>query len=131
MSAQIRAERKGYYDILERTQKGDLNITAWILWFLECLDGAFDRAESTLESVMAKAAFWNLHRDQALNARQLKVVNRLLDGFEGKLTTSKYKALAKTSADTALRDINDLVARGILVRGDASGRSTSYSILLP
>lgn len=131
MSAQIRAERKGYYDILERTQKGDLNITAWILWFLECLDGAFDRAESTLESVMAKAAFWNLHRDQALNARQLKVVNRLLDGFEGKLTTSKYKALAKTSADTALRDINDLVARGILVRGDASGRSTSYSILFP
>ncbi|TGQ46867.1 Fic family protein [Mesorhizobium sp. M00.F.Ca.ET.216.01.1.1] len=128
MSAQIRLERKDYYAILERMQKGDLDITAWLQWFLRCLDRAFDGAEEILANVLRKARFWEAKAGQPLNERQRKVVNRLLDGFEGKLTSSKWAALTKTSPDTALRDINDLVARGILVRDEAGGRSTSYSL---
>ncbi|TIS59703.1 MAG: Fic family protein [Mesorhizobium sp.] len=128
MSAQIRLERKDYYAILERTQKGGLDITAWLQWFLRCLDRAFDGAEEILANVLRKARFWEAKAGQPLNERQRKVVNRLLDGFEGKLTSSKWAALTKTSPDTALRDINDLVARGILVRNEAGGRSTSYSL---
>ncbi|TIS88245.1 Fic family protein [Mesorhizobium sp.] len=128
MSAQIRLERKDYYAILERTQKGGLDITAWLQWFLRCLDRAFDGAEEILANVLRKARFWEAKAGQPLNERQRKVVNRLLDGFEGKLTSSKWAALTKTSPDTALRDINDLVARGILVRDEAGGRSTSYSL---
>ena len=130
MSAQIRAERKAYYETLEATQKGDLDITAWLLWFIACLDRAFDGAETILASVMRKAHFWEALADQPLNERQRKVLNRLLDGFEGKLTNAKWATLAKTSADTALRDINDLVERGILVRDAGGGRSTSYSLTL-
>ncbi len=128
MSAQIRLERKDYYAILERTQKGGLDITAWLQWFLGCLDRAFDSAEAILASVLQKARFWEAMAGQSLNERQRKVVNRLLDGFEGKLTSSKWAALTKTSPDTALRDINDLVARGVLVKDEAGGRSTSYSL---
>jgi Fic family protein len=128
MSAQIRAERKDYYAILERKQKGNLDITPWLLWFLSCLDRAFSGAEEILADVLQKARFWEEMVQRPLNERQRKVVNRLLDGFEGKLTSSKWAALAKTSADTALRDINDLVARGILVRDEAGGRSTGYSL---
>lgn len=128
MSAQIRLERKAYYAILERTQKGGLDVTAWLQWFLGCLDRAFDGAEGMLANVLRKARFWEAVAAQPLNERQRKVVNRLLDGFEGKLSSSKWAALAKTSPDTALRDINDLVARGILVKDDAGGRSTSYSL---
>lgn len=128
MSAQIRLERKDYYAILERTQKGDLDITAWLQWFLGCLDRAFDGAEDIFANVLRKARFWEAMAGQPLNERQRKVVNRLLEGFEGKLTSSKWAALTKTSPDTALRDINDLVARDVLVKDEGGGRSTSYSL---
>jgi Fic family protein len=128
MSAQIRLERKGYYDILEGTQKGDLDITRWLDWFLACLDRAFDGAEITLAAVLTKARFWERHRGLSLNERQRLVINRLLDGFEGKLTSSKWAKLGKCSQDTALRDIDELVDRGILARDPAGGRSTSYSL---
>jgi Fic family protein len=129
MSSQIRAERKRYYDMLEVTQKGDLDITAWLQWFLECLDRAFDKADDTLRSVMAKAHFWDAIKDHPLNDRQQLVLNRLLDGFEGKLTSSKWAKLAKCSQDTASRDIDDLVRKGVLVRSEAGGRSTSYDLV--
>lgn len=128
MSAQIRAEREGYYDILEATQKGELDITRWLEWFLRCLGRAIDGAETTLATVMAKARFWEARAGQSFNERQRLVLNRLLDGFEGKLTSSKWAALAKCSQDTALRDIDDLVRRGVLARGAGGGRSTSYSL---
>lgn len=128
MSAQIRVERKAYYEMLESTQKGDLDITPWLVWFIGCLDRAFDGAETILASVMRKARFWEAMTGQALNERQRKVINRLLDGFEGKLTNAKWAAITKASSDTALRDINDLVQRGILVKDPAGGRSTSYSL---
>jgi Fic family protein len=131
MSAQIRTERKAYYDMLERAQKGDLDITPWLLWFIGCLDRAFDGAETILASVMRKARFWESVAGQPLNERQRKVVNRLLDGFEGKLTNAKWAAITKASSDTALRDINDLLRRGILEKEPAGGRSTSYTLVLP
>ena len=128
MSATIRAEREGYYEILETTQKSDLDITRWLSWFLTCLEAAIERAESTLSDVMAKARFWQAIKDQPLNARQRTMLTRLLDGFEGKLTSSKWAAITKSSPDTALRDITDLLERGILVRDVGGGRSTSYSL---
>jgi Fic family protein len=128
MSAQIRQERKAYYDILESTQKGDLDVTDWLTWFLACLGRAFEGAETILAGVLRKARFWDRHRGEALNDRQRDMLNRLLDGFEGKLTSSKWAKIEKCSADTALRDISDLLARGILVKDEAGGRSTSYSL---
>ena len=129
MSAQIRQERNSYYDILEATQKGDLDITAWLEWFLDCLDRAFDRADIILASVLRKARFWKKHANQKLNDRQRSMIERLLEGFEGKLTSSKWAQLTKSSQDTALRDIDDLVAKGILAKNPAGGRSTSYSLV--
>jgi Fic family protein len=128
MSAQIRKERNAYYDILESTQKAGLDVTPWLEWFLGCLDRAFTGAESILAAVLGKARFWEKFASAPLNDRQRKLVNRLLDGFEGKLTSSKWAALTKTSQDTALRDIDDIVQRGILVKNAAGGRSTSYSL---
>jgi Fic family protein len=128
MSAQIRLERTAYYDILEATQKGDLDVTVWLEWFLGCLDRAIAGATQTLSGVLRKARFWEAIKGQPLNERQRKVINRLLEGFEGKLTSSKWAALTKSSPDTALRDITDLVKRGILVRDAGGGRSTSYSL---
>jgi Fic family protein len=128
MSAQIRLERNAYYDVLETTQKSDLDITVWLEWFLGCLDSAIEGAENTLSGVLRMARFWEAIKDQSLNERQRKVINRLLDGLEGKLTSSKWAALTKSSPDTALRDITDLVKRGILVRDAGGGRSTSYSL---
>jgi Fic family protein len=128
MSAQIRLERKAYYDILEQTQKGDLDITPWLRWFLGCLDRAFDGAEKILASVFEKADFWKKYATVQLNDRQRAMVNRLLDGFEGKLTSSKWATIEKCSPDTALRDIADLVERGLLVKDFGGGRSTSYSL---
>lgn len=128
MSAQIRQERKAYYDILEKTQKADLDITAWLEWFLGCLDRAFDGADTILAVVLKKARFWDKHAGAAFNDRQRLILNKLLDGFEGKLTSSKWAILAKTSQDTALRDIDDLVRRSVLVKDAAGGRSTSYSL---
>jgi hypothetical protein len=111
MSAQIRLERNAYYDILEATQKGNLDVTVWLEWFLDCLDRAIEGAEDTLSGVLRKARFWEAIKDQQLNERQRKVINQLLDDFEGKLTSSKWAALTKSSPDTALRDITDLVKR--------------------
>jgi Fic family protein len=128
MSAQIQQERKAYYEILEATQKGTLDITPWMEWFLGCLGGAIDGAQTTLSAVLAKARFWEGISGTAINERQRLVLNRLLDGFEGKLTTSKYAKLAKSSTDTALRDILFLVEQGILVRNPEGGRSTSYAL---
>jgi Fic family protein len=128
MSAQIRQERKAYYEILEATQKGDLDITLWLEWFLECLGRAFDRAETILATVLNKARFWDRFVGVEFNERQRGIVNRLLNGFEGKLTSSKWAKLAKCSQDTALRDIEDLIRKKVLVKDAAGGRSTSYSL---
>jgi Fic family protein len=129
MSAQIRLEREAYYEILERTQKGTLDVSRWINWFLECMEHAIEGAESTLANVLFKTRFWEHVGEFPLNTRQRLVLNRLLDGFEGKLTTAKWAKLTKTSHDTALRDITALVEGGILVRGESGGRSTSYELV--
>lgn len=131
MSAQIRQERQDYYDILEATQKGGLDITPWLDWFLGCLGRAIGRAEEISAGVLRKARFWERHAGAALNARQRHMLNRLLNGFEGKLTSSKWARLAKCSPDTALRDIDGLIRLGILTRDAAGGRSTSYSLVVP
>jgi Fic family protein len=128
MSAQIRLERKAYYDMLEATQKGELDITPWLEWFLGCLDRAFDGAEQTLAAVFQKADFWKKYAAAKINERQRDILNRLLDGFESKLTSSKWALIEKCSPDTALRDIQDLVEQGILVKDEGGGRSTSYSL---
>jgi Fic family protein len=128
MSAQLSAEREAYYNILEETQKGDLDITNWLKWFLGCLDRAVAGAETTLAGVLKKARFWEMHVGEKINDRQRKMLNRLLDGFEGKLTSSKWAAINKCSQDTAFRDIDQLVNRGVLKKDSASGRSTSYSL---
>ena len=128
MSAQIREERSKYYGILEQTQHGPLDITPWMEWFLACLDRAIAHAQTTLRGILAKSRFWESLAEISLNDRQRLILNRLLDGFDGKLTTSKYAKLAKCSQDTALRDILPLVDRGILVRNPEGGRSTSYAL---
>ena len=128
MSAQIRLERGDYYDVLERTQQGTLDVTVWMEWFLGCLDRAIEGAQTMLGAVLAKARFWESVRDVGLNDRQRLVLNRMLDGFEGELTTSKYAKLAKCSQDTALRDISSLAEYGVLVRSEEGGRSTSYGL---
>lgn len=130
MSAEIRQERAAYYDILEQTQKGTLDITPWMEWFLGCLGRAIDGAQTILSAVLAKARFWERIQGTSINERQRLVLNRLLDGLEGKITTSKYAKLAKCSQDTALRDILPLVESGILVRNPKGGRSTSYSLAM-
>lgn len=128
MSAQIRLERNSYYDILEATQKGDLDITAWLTWFLACLGRAFGGAETVLAGVLTTARFWEKHAGASFNARQRDMVSRLLGDFEGKLTSSKWAKIEKCSPDTALRDIKDLVDRGVLKKDEGGGRSTSYSL---
>jgi Fic family protein len=128
MSAQIRVERKQYYEILEKTQKGDSDITEWILWFLECLKNAINSTNDILGKVLEKAEFWKLHSTTILNERQQKMLNRLLDGFKGKLTTTKWGKICKCSQDTALRDIQDLIEKGILQKESSGGRSTSYEL---
>lgn len=128
MSARIEVEHKRYYEILEATQKGSMDVTGWMLWFLDCLGRAIDDAHLTLKAVIDKARFCDRIQDAPLNDRQRLVINRLLDGFEGKLTSSKYANLTKCSQDTAYRDIQALVARHILVQNPEGGRSTSYSL---
>jgi len=128
MSAQIRRERNAYYTLLERTQKAELDVTRWQDWFLNCLMRAIDGAEDTLGAVLDKARFWQHFAAESLNERQVKVLNRLLDGFEGKLTSTKWAKIAKCSQDTAYRDILDLVERGALEKDPSGGRSTSYSL---
>jgi Fic family protein len=134
LSAQIQRERKAYYDVLERTQKQSMDVTEWLAWFLATLHRAVDQAQHTLDAVLAKSMFWQRWAAPAstpLNERQVKLVNRLLDGFEGKLTSSKWAAIAKCSPDTALRDITDLLVRGVLRKSAAGGRSTSYELNAP
>lgn len=126
MSAQIRQERNKYYSVLEKTQSGDLDITEWLQWFLECLGRAIDASDVVLSSVMRKAKLWMMPVSQTFNDRQRLMLNKLLDGFEGKLTSSKWAKIAKCSQDTATRDIQDLVAKSILAKDEAGGRSTNY-----
>jgi Fic family protein len=128
MSAQIRKERDMYYHVLEATQRGDLDVTAWLEWFLSCLERAFGGAEEMLAGVLVKARFWQAHGGEAFNDRQRLLLDRLFDGMAGKLTSSKWAKLAKCSQDTALRDIDDFLRRGILTKDPAGGRSTSYSL---
>lgn len=131
MSAQIRVERKQYYEILEKTQQGNLDITKWILWFLSCLKNALNSTDSLLTTVLFKAEFWNQHSKTLINERQRKLLNKLQDGFDGKLTSSKWAKIAKCSKDSAIRDINDLIKKNILQKEDAGGRSTNYEIIKP
>lgn len=128
MSAEIRKQRKAYYDILEKTQKGSINITAWLEWFLDCLEAALLSTEQSIEIVLQKAAFWDKHRLTAMNERQIKVLNLLWDGFDGKLTSSKWSKITKCSPDTALRDIQDLITKNVLRKTNEGGRSTNYEL---
>ena len=130
LSAQIQLERASYYDMLEQTQRGGLDVTGWLAWFLACLERAIGGAEQTLESVLTKARFWERFAGSGMNERQIKLLNRLLDGFEGKLTTSKGATIAKCSQDTAYRDIVGLTEIGALVKANAGGRSTSYLLAM-
>ncbi len=129
MSAQIRNERKKYYDILERSQRGTLDVTEWLAWFLACLQRALVASEETLASVLGKHRFWQTHARTVLNPRQLKVLGKMLDGFDGNLTSGKYAKLTKTSQDTAARDLTDLVAKKVLKKGKAGGRSTHFVLV--
>ncbi len=129
MSAQIRKERPDYYRTLETTQKGDLDVTMWLVWFLECLGRALEAAQETVSSAIVKVQYWDSIADVPLNERQHKVIRRLVNGFEGKLTSAKWAKLTKASQDTALRDITDLMEKGVLKRGPAGGRSTSYLLV--
>ena len=128
MSAQIQKERKAYYEILEKTQKENLDITKWLLWFIACLEKAISLSEENLSAVIQKAKFWENHQGAVQNERQRKMLNKLMDNFEGKLTSSKWAKIAKCSTDTALRDIQDLIAKGILEKEQGGGRSTSYKV---
>lgn len=129
MSSQIRQERSDYYDILERSQRGKLDITPWMCWFLGCLGRAIESAQGSLKGILAKSRFWEDTQDLPFNDRQRAILNRLWDGFEGKLTSSKYAKLTKCSPDTALRDLTILVDRGVLSRSAEGGRSTSYTLV--
>jgi Fic family protein len=128
MSAQIQKEKKSYYDILERCQKGPLDVFLWIQWYLDCLLREIHGAKSILRSTLHKALFWQQHADDRFNGRQQAMLKRMLDGFDGKLTSSKWAKITKCSQDTASRDINDLIRRDILEKEDAGGRSTSYRL---
>jgi Fic family protein len=128
MSAQIQRDRNAYYEKLEKTQKGNLDITSWLVWFFECLDRAISLSEENLSGVIQKAKFWETHQAIALNERQRAILNKLMDVFEGKLTSSKWAKIAKCSPDTALRDIQDLIEKKILEKEEGGGRSTSYRI---
>lgn len=129
MSAQIRKERAAYYAILESTQKGSMDISNWLTWFLQCLGHALDASSETLAGILKKAHFWEKHARTILNQRQQLMLNKLLDGFEGKLNTSKWAKITKTSPDTALRDIQDLMNKKMLVKEVGGGRSTCYRLL--
>lgn len=130
MSAQILKQRNDYYKILERTQKGDNDITDWLVWFLKTLEQALIAAQVTTDKIINKASFWQTHRQHALNTRQVNMLNTLLTDFYGKLTTKKWAVMTKCSIDTALRAINDLIEKGMLKKSEASGRSTSYEVVL-
>jgi len=129
VSSQIQKERKAYYEILERTQKGDLDITQWLEWFLLRLNDAIQASESILRRVIFKHKFWDENRAKVENKRQQLMLEKLIDGFEGNLTTAKWAKITKSSTDTALRDINDLIAKNILLKAEGGGRSTNYELV--
>ena len=129
LSAQLRLERNHYYDILEKTQKSTLDITEWIVWFLKCMDNALNSTDEILQSVLLKTRFWDKHTQTLINQRQRLLINKLFDGFTGKLSSSKWANIAKCSPDTALRDINDLIEKDILVKEPSGGRSTHYTLM--
>jgi Fic family protein len=129
MSAQIMQEKTAYYNILEATQKGSLDITSWLKWFFDCLYYAMDRTEEILSDVAKRARFWDKHRETPLNSRQQHMITILLDEFYGKLTSTKWAKMTKSSPDTALRDIQDLIEKGILEKETGGGRNTAYSIV--
>lgn len=129
MSYQIRAERKEYYNILEKTQKGTLDITHWLSWYLKSLENALNSSDTILSKVLYKHKFWTKYASEVLNNRQILLINKLLDDFKGVLTTSKWAKIAKCSQDTALRDIQDLMDKKILQKNSSGGRSTNYSII--
>lgn len=131
MSSQIQKERNDYYHLLETCQKGTLDITDWLIWFLNCLQRAIHHSYFTLNKILLKAQFWQCHVETLFNERQRSIINRLLGDFQGKLTSSKWAKMTKCSQDTALRDINDLLVRKILAKEAAGGRSTSYKLILP
>jgi Fic family protein len=130
MSTEIRKQRKGYYDILEKTQKGNLDITKWLLWFLECLEKGIINSDKIIENVLSKSRFWKKCVSIDINERQKLMINKLLDGFDGKLNTSKWAKIAKCSHDTALRDINDLIQKGLMIKEDGGSKNTSYVLNL-
>lgn len=129
MSAEIRKQRKSYYEELEKAQKGNLNITPWLEWFLNCLESALLDTENSINRILQKAAFWDKYRSVTMNERQIRMVNKLWDGFDGKLTSSKWAKITKSSSDTALRDIKDLVDKEVLRKTDEGGRSTNYELV--
>ena len=131
VSSQIRKKRQDYYNTLERTQRGSSDVTRWLAWFLHCVGAAIDSAETTFAAVTTKERFWGHIEEITINERQRRMINHLLDGFEGKLTTAKWAKITKCSHDTALRDINELISNGILLRSKAGGRSTSYDLATP
>lgn len=128
MSAVIKLMRSEYYEVLERTQRGDGDITEWLLWFLRCFDAALDSTEENLSAVLARARYWEHFAKEEINERQRKIINLQFDGFFGKLTSSKWAKIAKCSSDTALNDIKDLLGKGMLVKNGEGGRSTNYSL---
>lgn len=130
MSAEILRNKKGYYDALERTTVGDMDITMWLEWFLLTLKGAMERSVETVNRVVKKTMFWKEHSNVAMNERQVKIVNRLWDGFDGKLTSVKWAKICKTSQATALRDINDLIEKGILIKGEEGSKNTNYILAI-
>lgn len=129
MSEQIQKKRSGYYEILEKSQKGTSDVTNWLIWFLECLTDALLNTDSILENVLSKARFWEKHRTTLLNDRQRSMLNKLLDDFDGKLTSSKWAKITKCSSDTALRDIQDLMAKSLLKKENLGGCSTNYELV--
>lgn len=130
LASEIRRERPSYYESLEATQKGELEITPRLLWFIACVSKAIDAAEVGHAAVLRKANFWQRHADVILNERQRKVLNRFLDGFEGKLTARKWAAMAKCSMPTAQRDIKELLDAGMLIRNEGGSKNTSYDVAL-
>lgn len=131
MSAKIESERDEYYGSLKNSQQMTLDITRWLVWFLECLGCAIDGAQDTLAAVLRKARLWEKANALSINDRQHTIITRLLDDFKGNLNTSKYAKLAKCSTDTALRDIRELLGKGLLIQNPGGGRSTSYRLAEP
>lgn len=129
MSSQIKEQKKEYYDILESSQKGTLDITQWLLWFLDCLEKSLDASNDMVIKIMAKHKFWNKHKSITFNLRQIKILELLFGNFYGNLTTSKWAKINKCSQDSALRDIQDLIKKGILIKSNSGGRSTAYQLV--